>query len=75
MVAVARLIKRTGQWIAWLGSLIAIVWIVAFSSHSAVGVRKFFFLALFVGSVMAIVGMILERFAKQPDVGRQMRQP
>jgi hypothetical protein len=56
------------------------LWLVALSSGTMkVGpfeqLAAFMFLPLLVGGTMWIGGWILEGFAKQSDVGRQMRQP
>jgi len=64
-----------------LGGCIALVlWLVALSSGTMkVGpfeqLAAFMFLPLFVGETIWIGGWVLEGFAKQSNVGRQMRQP
>jgi len=75
MIAVARLIKRTGRFVAWVGAMTAILSVLSFSPHSIAVVRKYWVAAILVGLVMGLVGMIIERAAKQPDVGRQIQQP
>jgi hypothetical protein len=75
MITVARVIKRTGQLVAWVGAMTAILSVLSFSFHSIAAVRKYWTTAILVGLAMGLVGMIMERAAKQPDVGRQMRQP
>jgi hypothetical protein len=77
----ARRIKLIGKIFIVFGGFVALVlWLVALSSGTMkVGpfeqLAAFMFLPLLVGGTMWIGGWILEGFAKQSDVGRQMRQP
>jgi len=72
MITVARIIKRTGQFLAWVGAMTAILSVLSFSFHSIAAVRKYWTTAILVGLAMGLVGIIMERAAKQPDVGRQI---
>ncbi len=70
----ARRTKRAGQLIAVFGGFVGLaVWLIAFTGELSHG--GIFVLPIGVGGFVSGVGMILERSAKQPDVGRQMRQP
>jgi hypothetical protein len=73
-VGIARRIQRVGQLIAVIGGALGLAsWLFVFKGDLS---RPILFLwPMGLGSVIALVGLILERYAKQPDVGRQMRQP
>ncbi len=71
----ARRIKRIGGLFATFGGAVGLgVWLFAFSGDLS-RPSILFLWPMGVGSVIALVGVILERSAKQSDVGRQMRQP
>ena len=71
----ARRIRRIGGLVATFGGGIGLaVWLFAFSGDLS-RPSIFFLWPIGLGSVIALVGVVLERFAKQSDVGRQLRQP
>jgi hypothetical protein len=71
----ARRVTRAGGLFAVIGGGIALaIWLFAYSGD------PFRPSILFVwpfgaGGVISLVGLILEKYAKQSDVGRQTRQP
>lgn len=67
----AQRIKRIGQVFGAIGGGIGLaVWLFVFSGD--VSRPSILFLwPMYVGVVILLVGLILERFAKQSDVGRQ----
>ena len=69
--------------ITWAGALITktggfvgiVLCLVAFTGKVSYFWPKLFLVPVVVGSVVSLVGVAMERFAKQSDVGRQTRQP
>jgi hypothetical protein len=71
-VAVARRIQRVGQLIAVIGGALGLAsWLFVFKGDLS-RPSILFLWPMGLGSVIALVGLILERSAKQSDVGRQM---
>jgi len=71
----ARRIQRVGRIIYLIGGALGLgVWLFVFKGDLS-RPSILFLWPIGLGSVIALVGVILERSAKQPDVGRQMRQP
>ncbi len=68
-----RRLRQTGADIALAGAAWGLIRSLLWGRDAALLVIAAGTVAL--GSVTWIVGMVLERSAKQPDVGRQMRQP
>ncbi len=72
----ARRITQTGGLIARGGGFVGIVLcLVAFTGKLSYLWPKLFLVPVVVGSVISLVGVAMERFAKQSDVGRQTRLP
>ncbi len=67
----ARLIKRIGQFLALFGLVMGVVVFVGWQLPRS-GRLMLWILPLLVGSLMSLLGMILERSARQSDVGRQV---
>jgi uncharacterized membrane protein len=70
----AKRVQRVGWLVSTVGGSVGLaVWFFAFSGDlNRMGAVM---LIVFGGSVVSVIGYILERFAKQLDVGRQTRQP
>jgi hypothetical protein len=72
----ARRITRIGRLFFGIGGGIGLVlWVVAFSRQVSSGYLFVFVVPMALGLLTSFAGAILERFAKQSDVGRQTRQP
>jgi len=67
----ARSINRIGQFLALFGLVMGIAVFVGWQLSRG-GQLLLWILPLGVGSLVSLVGMILERSAAQSDVGRQM---
>jgi hypothetical protein len=74
-VAVVRRIQRIGQLIAFIGSALGLA-VCLFVFKGDLSRSSIFFLGpLWLGWLVFYLGKLLEKYPKQPDVGRQMRQP
>jgi len=72
----ARRITQGGSLITTIGGFVGIVLcLIAFTGKLSYLWPKLFLVPVVVGSVISLVGVAMEKFAKQPDVGRQTRQP
>jgi cytochrome bd-type quinol oxidase subunit 1 len=71
-IKVAKLIQRVGFSIALVGSAFGLaVWLLVFKGDLSRPSIQFLW-PMDLGWAIALIGWILERFAKQPDVGRQI---
>jgi xanthine/uracil permease len=72
----ARRVTLAGSLITRAGGFVGIVLcLVAFTGKLSYLWPKLFLVPVVVGSVISLVGVAMERFAKQSDAGRQTRQP
>ena len=69
-VGSARLVKRIGQFLALFGLVMGVAVFVGWQLPRS-GRLILWILPVLVGSLLSLLGMILERSAKQSDVGRQ----
>jgi hypothetical protein len=62
MITVAKALKRTGRFVAWVGAMTAILSVLSFSPHFIAGFWKYCSTALLVGLAIRLVGIAIERF-------------
>ena len=68
-VQAAKRVRWIGYLVTVIGSSVCLVLWLAFQMARA---GRFLFISIIVGSTIQLIGMILQRSAKQPNVGRQM---